>query len=238
MEHQSIKRIINIASTLMWVWGGYTLLVGISVGYPALIYHSSVIPLAITTVWGVLFCLVGFSIRKRKWGVRWWGGLLCVISIVLLMIVPTKSSLLGLAINAITLLLIILSWRPLGPGDTTQNSRKVPFWFIVSSSVYILLPVLFAAVVVPGTEVDIRGWGSRVPLPNATLWALHAYPYTFLFALILVPIYLLTRLKAEEHVLRTSLLVVVVASVVILTIWSFAIGVSIYLLVWKMHHVV
>lgn len=100
------------ASALMWLWGFLALLSAAALGFPALAMHGSVMPMALFGSWGVLHSAAALALRKRRWGGRWWASGLCVLSVVALLLMPRMMiSLLGAAINAGALLLILFSWR-------------------------------------------------------------------------------------------------------------------------------
>ena len=58
--------------------------------------------------------------RRRIWGVRWWGSVLVGLSAVVLLIAQFKLSLFGVAVNVVALALIILSWRVLAPTSAAK----------------------------------------------------------------------------------------------------------------------
>ena len=104
-------RLNTIASALFWFWGVLVLLVGFAIGYPAFAMHEDIAPLLLFAIWGVSFCLGGFALRRRRWGVRWWGSFLCIISAGALLLAQVKLSLLGVAINLAALGLVLGSWQ-------------------------------------------------------------------------------------------------------------------------------
>ena len=110
MERQA-ARFNSVASILFWLWGVLILCVGLAVGYPTLIARGSAVPLLLFCLWGAAFCAGGFALRGNRWRVRWWGSLLCVGSIVLLLLAQVRLSPVGVAVNALALAFILASWR-------------------------------------------------------------------------------------------------------------------------------
>ena len=108
--NQRELRLNSIASTLFWVWGVLILLVGFAVGYPALMQHGLVMPLFSFGLWGASFCFGGYALRRRLYGVRWWGSIICVLSVIVLLFARVQLSLVGMLINTVSLGLIIASW--------------------------------------------------------------------------------------------------------------------------------
>ena len=104
-------RFNSIASALLWFWGVLVLLAAFAIGYPALVTHRSMAPLLLLGAWGVAYCVGGFALRKRRWGVRWWGSALCVVSALVLLLMQVALSLPGAAINIAALGFILGSWR-------------------------------------------------------------------------------------------------------------------------------
>ena len=100
-----------IASIAFWLWGILVLLIGFAIGYPALMIDGSAMFLILFGVWGIAYCLGGYALAKRRWGVRWWGTSLCVLSIIVLLLAQVKISMVGALINLIALGLIIASWK-------------------------------------------------------------------------------------------------------------------------------
>lgn len=113
MQRQA-ARFSAIASILFWLWGLLVLLVGLAVGYPALVAQRSAIPLLLLCLWGAAFCAGGFALRRWRWGVQWWGSLLCGGSIAALLLAQVRLSPLGVAVNALALGFILASWRVSG----------------------------------------------------------------------------------------------------------------------------
>ncbi len=110
MERQA-ERFNSVASILFWLWGVIVLSVGFAVGYPNLMAHESANPLFLFCLWGAAYCVGGFALGGRRWGVRWWGSLLCVGSIAVLLLVRVQLSPLGVAVNVMALGFILASWR-------------------------------------------------------------------------------------------------------------------------------
>lgn len=104
-------RLNSIASNLLWLWGALVLFGGLAIGYPVLVSQGNPAILIGFGVWGVATCLAAFSLRKRRWGARWWGGGLCVISALTMLVIGVKLSLLGLLVNVAVLVLILMSWQ-------------------------------------------------------------------------------------------------------------------------------
>jgi hypothetical protein len=99
-----------VASILFWFWG-ICVLIGIFV--VLLMRGANVAPWLplVFIAWGIAFCAAGFAMRRRRWGVRWWGAGLCVISIVWLLVFYTPQILIGIVINLGALGLLLASWR-------------------------------------------------------------------------------------------------------------------------------
>lgn len=119
------------ASALMWLWGFLALLSAAALGFPALALNGTVLPMAMFGGWGVAHCLAAFALRKRRWGVRWWGSALCVLSAAWLLLMPRMMiSLLGAAINVGALLLILFSWNAMAvrtaPAGATGGANETP----------------------------------------------------------------------------------------------------------------
>jgi len=118
------SRLISAVSMLFWVWGILVLLSGFAIGYPAVATRGAFGPLVVTAVWGIAYCLGGFALRRRQWGVRWWGSALCIISTLVLLVIQVRVSSLGVAVNVAALVLIAMSWRALllgsGPSPPVQ----------------------------------------------------------------------------------------------------------------------
>jgi hypothetical protein len=108
------SKVIAIASTLCWAWGTLVLLIGFAVGYPALAKQGNIVPLVVSTAWGIAFGLGGLALRQGRWGVRWWVSALCSVSIVALLLAQATISLLGILVNAVVLVLLMISWKSLG----------------------------------------------------------------------------------------------------------------------------
>jgi uncharacterized RDD family membrane protein YckC len=113
-------RFNSSASILFWVWGILVLLIGFAVGYPALMMHGSVMPLFLFGLWGAAFCFGGYSLRRRLYGVRWWGLAICVLSVIALIFAHAQISLIGILINVTAIGLIIASW------NVHTNKEKQP----------------------------------------------------------------------------------------------------------------
>src|SRR6185295_521177 len=88
----------RLASILFWFWGVFLLLSGFAVGYPALMVRGALGPLLFLCTWGLACCVAGFALRRGRWGVRWWGSALCVVSSVLLLLLHSPASLVGVAL--------------------------------------------------------------------------------------------------------------------------------------------
>lgn len=98
-----------VSSILFWFWG-ICILIGIFV---MILMHGGRIPPTIPltfALWGVAFCAAGFAMRRRRWGVRWWGAGLCVVSVVILLVFYTPQVIIGIAINLGALGLLLASW--------------------------------------------------------------------------------------------------------------------------------
>ena len=101
----------SAASILFWLWGVLIFSVGVAIGYSSLTLHNSALPLLLFASWGVAFCVGGFALPRRRWGVRWWASLLCNLSVVALLSAQVRLSLVGVAINVLALSFILISWR-------------------------------------------------------------------------------------------------------------------------------
>ena len=123
--NQPKSRLITAASTIFWVWGVLLVISGIAIGYPAFATEGAVGPIFIMVAWGIAYCVGGFALRRRQWGVRWWASALCAISVLVLLFVQVKMSLLGIALNIAALVLIAGSWRALvlAPAPNPQFER-------------------------------------------------------------------------------------------------------------------
>jgi cobalamin biosynthesis protein CobD/CbiB len=90
------------------------LLIGFAIGYPALAKQGNIVPLVVSTTWGIAFGLGGLALRRGRWGVRWWLSALCIVSIVALLLAQATISLPGMLVNAVVLVLLMVSWKSLG----------------------------------------------------------------------------------------------------------------------------
>ena len=113
--------------------------------------------------------------------------------------------------------------------------KRIADSLLLLAAFYILLPVLIAATFGPRWAGFYRTLSE--PPPPLTQWAIKAYPYTFGFVFALVPVYLLTRLKEDENILRVSLIVTVLLLMLALTVWSFLVGFGLYLPIHVMREV-
>jgi hypothetical protein len=105
--------LVTATSIVFWLWGVVLILSGIAIGYPALAKSGTGGPLAVLVTWGLAYCICGIALRRRQWGVRWWAGGLCIISIVVLFNLSLRISLVGIVLNMLALALIAGSWRAL-----------------------------------------------------------------------------------------------------------------------------
>ena len=113
------------ASALMWLWGFLALLSAAALGFPALALNGNVAPMAMFGTWGVVHCIAAFALRKRRWGGRWLASALCLLSVAALLLMPRMMiSLLGAAINAGALLLILLSWTAPESSVTSEQADR------------------------------------------------------------------------------------------------------------------
>lgn len=101
----------STASRLLWFWGVLLFLGSFAIGYPALKTQGNLAPLIALGVWGIATCLAAFALPKRLWGVRWWGSVLCVLSMLVMLVMGVKLSILGIGINAAVLAMILMSWK-------------------------------------------------------------------------------------------------------------------------------
>ena len=122
----SNPRLLSVASILFWLCGVLLLVSAIAIGYPALATRGSFGPLLLLVVWGAAYLVGGYALRRRVWGVRWWGSALSVLSSVALLTVQIRLSLVGVAVNLVALTLIILSWRALARAPTATEAPAAP----------------------------------------------------------------------------------------------------------------
>ncbi len=106
------------------------------------------------------------------------------------------------------------------------------------ATAWVVSPVALIAVLGPWYESRYSEMAKAAELPAATQWALHVYPYTFLFALGVIPLYLLSRLDRAEKRLRTGLVSLVILLIVAETIWSLSVWYPLWLLAHKFASVV
>lgn len=114
---------LTAASAIFWIWGILLLVSGVAVGYPALASSGNFVPLVLMVAWGSTYCVGGFALRRKVWGVRWWSSVLCLFSVAILLVVGVKVSMLGAAVNVLALVLIVLSWRALGAASSGAGAR-------------------------------------------------------------------------------------------------------------------
>lgn len=99
----------SIASALFLIWGVFIALIAVPLGLLSLSSQGSISRAVGFFLPGLLFCFGAYALRKRRFGVRWWGAALCCISIVYLL--STDSLSFGILINLASLVLIGASWN-------------------------------------------------------------------------------------------------------------------------------
>ena len=99
-----------VASILFWFFG-ICLLIGIMVVVATRgASHSLPVPVMFFS-WGFAYCTAGFAMRRRRWGVRWWGAGLCIISLCFLALYFRPHVVILIAINLGALGLLLASWN-------------------------------------------------------------------------------------------------------------------------------
>ena len=99
-----------VASILFWFFG-ICLLIGILVVFAR---HGATRSLSVPVMfftWGFAYCLAGFAMRRRRWGVRWWGAGLCILSVCVLALYFSSQGVILIVINLGALGLLLASWN-------------------------------------------------------------------------------------------------------------------------------
>jgi hypothetical protein len=108
-ESLVVSNEIKIASTLSWVWGIFNF-VGFLIFAPGLVHGGFVFPILIL-IFSVVFCNLGFGIRKLRRNVTWRSLLAIPANIIFLFYFRFPIWPISLVIGVIVALIIIKNWK-------------------------------------------------------------------------------------------------------------------------------
>ena len=103
---------LNLVASILFWFLGLCILIGTVVAFLMRdgVTGAMSIPL-LFLAWGIAFCTTGFAMYRRRWGVRWWGAVLCILTLIFLLLSYSSRVIILIAIDLAALGLLLASWH-------------------------------------------------------------------------------------------------------------------------------